>query len=344
MKTSLYDTASRVFDSKIILKEHFRCVPEIIQFSNDLMYGGMIDPLRLPLRSELLEPPVKAIRVEDGYRKEDTRKAINEPEAEAIVNHIAECCRDEKYKGKTIGVISLQGHDQAKLIENLLREKIGEEEMINRKIICGDSYSFQGDERDVIFLSMVVAPNMRIGPMTKRSDYQRFNVAASRARDQMFLYHSVDLNHLNPACVRYKLLQYCLEPRQVQLETNKAKEAFDSKFEEDVYRMIAARGYRVIPHVKVGSVGKRIDLVVEGMRSRLAVECDGDQWHGLDKWEDDIERQRVLERVGWTFWRVRGSQFYLDPEKTMSSLWEKLDEMGIYPIAPKENVDIHILN
>ncbi|MGG3920281.1 AAA domain-containing protein [Parageobacillus thermoglucosidasius] len=344
MKTSLYDTASRVFDSKIILKEHFRCVPEIIQFSNDLMYGGMIDPLRSPLRSELLEPPVKAIRVEDGYRREDTRKVINEPEAVAIVNHIAECCRDEKYKGKTIGVISLQGHDQAKLIENLLREKIGEEEMINRKIICGDSYSFQGDERDVIFLSMVVAPNMRIGPMTKRSDYQRFNVAASRARDQMFLYHSVDLKHLNPECVRYRLLQYCLEPHRVQLEVNKVKEVFDSKFEEDVYRMIVAKGYRVIPQVKVGSVGKRIDLVVEGMRSRLAVECDGDQWHGLDKWEDDIERQRVLERVGWTFWRVRGSQFYLDPEKAMSSLWEKLDEMGIYPIAPKENADIHILN
>lgn len=60
MKTSLYDTASRVFDSKIMLKEHFRCVPEIIQFSNDLMYGD-IDPLRLPLGHEMLSPPVKAI-------------------------------------------------------------------------------------------------------------------------------------------------------------------------------------------------------------------------------------------------------------------------------------------
>ncbi|WP_162163135.1 hypothetical protein [Saccharococcus caldoxylosilyticus] len=34
------------------------------------------------------------------------------------------------------------------------------------------------------------------------------------------------------------------------------------------------------------------------MRSRLAIECDVDQWHGPDKWEDDIERQRVLERLG----------------------------------------------
>ena len=231
MKTSLYDTASRIFESKIILKEHFRCVPEIIQFSNDFMYGGMIDPLRLPLGSEVLEPPVKAIRVIEGYRKEDTKKVFNEPEAEAIVNHIAECCQNEKYNGKSIGVISLQGHDQAKIIEGLLREKIGEEEMSERRIICGDAYSFQGDERDVIFLSMVAAPNVRFATMTARSAQQRFNVAASRARDQMFLYHSVDLKDLNPEGVRYKLLQYCIEPHRVQLAIDEVKHEFDSTFE-----------------------------------------------------------------------------------------------------------------
>ncbi len=337
MKTSLYDTAIRVFDSKIILKEHFRCVPEIIQFSNDLMYGGLIDPLRLPNESDMLHPPVQAIRVLEGYRKENTSKAINEPEAEAIVEHIAKCCEDTKYQGKTIGVISLQGHDQARVIENMLRERIGEEEMINRNIICGDSYSFQGDERDVIFLSMVTASNVRFGSLVKRSDYQRFNVAASRARDQMFLFHSVDLNELNPDCARFRLLQYCLNPYRVQLELEKAEEEFDSDFEREVFKLIAARGYRVIPQVKVGTVGKRIDLVVEGMRSRLAVECDGDRWHGLDKWEEDMDRQRVLERVGWTFWRVRGSEFYQDPHKAMSSLWKKLDEMNIQPVTYDNN-------
>ncbi|GAA0337329.1 AAA domain-containing protein [Bacillus carboniphilus] len=333
MKTSLYDTASRVYDSKIILKEHFRCVPEIIQFSNDFMYNGLIDPLRLPSGNEVLEPPVKAIRVMDGYRREDTKKAINEPEAEAIVNYIATCCQDPRYREKSMGVISLQGHDQAKLIENMLREKIGEEEMIDRGIICGDSYSFQGDERDVIFLSMVAASNVRFAAMTKRDAQQRFNVAASRARDQMLLFHSVDLSELNPLCVRYKLLQYCQEPHRVQLAIEEVKNEFDSKFEEDVFRIITAKGYKVIPQVKVGTVGKKIDLVIEGMRNRLAVECDGDAWHGLDKWEEDMERQRVLERVGWTFWRIRGSQFYLDREKAMSSLWEKLEEMGIEPVS-----------
>jgi very-short-patch-repair endonuclease len=147
----------------------------------------------------------------------------------------------------------------------------------------------------------------------------------------MFLFHSVALNNLNPEDMRYRLLQYFHDPHRVQKEVDEVKEYFDSPFEEDVFRIITARGYRVIPQVKVGTLGKKIDLVVEGMRNRLAVECDGDKWHGVDKWEEDIERQRVLERVGWTFWRVRGSQFYWDREKAMESLWVKLDEMGIRP-------------
>ncbi|GGM42426.1 ATPase AAA [Paraliobacillus quinghaiensis] len=332
MRTSLYDTASRVFDSKIILKEHFRSVPEIIQFSNDFMYDGMIDPLRLPLGKGALDPPVSAARVEGGHRNEKTKKAINEPEAEAIVAAIAKACADPRYLDKTMGVISLQGHDQAKLIEGKLRDTIGEEEMVKRKLLCGDAYSFQGDERDVMYLSLVAAPNVRIGVMTSRSAYQRFNVAASRARDQMILFHSVDLADLNPEGARYKLLKYCQNPVRAQDEIGIVDENFDSKLEEDIYGIIKAKGYRVVPQVHVGTVGKKIDLVVEGMRNRLAIECDGDHWHGLEKWKEDMDRQRVLERVGWTFWRIRGSDFYLDREKSLEPLWEKLDEMGIEKI------------
>jgi very-short-patch-repair endonuclease len=343
MKTSLYDITSQVFDSKIPLKEHFRCVPEIIQYSNDLMYGGQMDPLRLPLGNEKITPPVKAVRVVDGFRMEHTTKTINRPEAESLVQYITDLCNDPQYDNKSFGVISLQSHDQARLIEELLRESIGEEEMINRRIVCGDSYSFQGDERDIIFLSMVAATNMRIGAMTRRSDMQRFNVATSRARDQMILFHSVDLKDLNPGCVRYSLLQYCLEPNRVQLELNEVEHEFDSEFEKDVFQLVSARGYRIVPQVKVGTLGKKIDLVVEGMRSRLAIECDGDKWHGLDKWEDDIERQRILERVGWTFWRVRGSAFYRDPVAAMESLWTKLDEMGINPVQAIEEQEEKIV-
>ncbi|WCK54014.1 AAA domain-containing protein [Aneurinibacillus sp. Ricciae_BoGa-3] len=325
MQTSLYDIAARVFPGKLMLKEHFRCVPEIIQFSNDLSYGGEIIPLRLPTLKEKIEPAVVTKRV-IGYRSEGTR-IFNEAEAEEIVKDVKEMVADPAFEGRTIGVISLQGQHQAQLIESRLREEIGEEEIVKRKLICGDSYDFQGDERDVIFLSLIVANNVRFMPLTKKDAQQRFNVAASRAQNQLRLYHSVDLSELNPEDMRYRLLAYCLNPSRVMERVEEAEKLCDSQFEIDVLRMITAKGYQVRPQVQVGRF--RIDLVIEGVKNRLAVECDGDRWHGIDKWEEDRERQRILERAGWIFWRVRGSKFYLDQKKAMEDLWIKLDEMGI---------------
>ncbi|MGB4505085.1 MAG: hypothetical protein WBI44_09350, partial [Syntrophaceticus sp.] len=119
LQTSLFDIAQIIFPDHLMLKEHFRSVPEIIQFSNDLMYGGEIRPLRIPERSEMLEPPVATVYVPDGWRDEDTVVVINEPEARALVAKVVECCGKPEYEGKTMGVISLQGDHQAQLIEEL---------------------------------------------------------------------------------------------------------------------------------------------------------------------------------------------------------------------------------
>ena len=59
----------------------------------------------------------------------------------------------------------------------------------------------------------------------------------------------------------------------------------------------------VLPQYEIA--GKRIDLVVESSVARLAVECDGDNWHGADQYEADMQRQRQLERCGWEFSRIR---------------------------------------
>jgi REase_MTES_1575 len=75
----------------------------------------------------------------------------------------------------------------------------------------------------------------------------------------------------------------------------------------------------------------RIDLVVEGMQGRLAVECDGDEWHGPDRYEQDMARQRDLERAGWQFVRIRGGSFYRDRGKATEQLWNELERLGIKP-------------
>jgi very-short-patch-repair endonuclease len=347
-ETSFFHLAELLFGGRIILREHFRCMPEIIQFSNGLCYKN--NPL-IPLRQyppNRLVPVIKVRHVSEGYREGGDRTPRNPPEAQALVDEIARCCREPGYKDKTVGVISLLGEYQTHLIQQKLIESIGPEEIERRNLICGDAYAFQGDERDIIFLSLVAAPDETgMRALTDQKSMRRFNVAASRARDQMWLFHTPTINDFrNKECLRYRLLSYCLNPqrqpsriegmdlkrlesdaRAVRRTTENHPEQFDSWFEVDVFLKIVDKGYRVIPQFE--AAGYFIDLVVEGMRGRLAIECDGDKWHGPDNYEADMQRQRTLERCGWTFWRIRGSEYYHDPDKAIASLWELLDRLHI---------------
>jgi very-short-patch-repair endonuclease len=345
---SFFAQAQIRFAGRIRLREHFRCMPEIIQFSNNLCYQA--EPL-VPLRqygSQRLTP-VLTRHVQDGYAKGSGDRVVNRPEADAIVDQIAKCLNDPAYDGKSFGVICLQGNAQANLIRDLLMDRIGTQKMQVHGLVCGNAYAFQGDERDVIFLSMVAATNdgRHIGVLSKESDKRRFNVGASRARDQMWLFHSVATDDLSSLCLRRQLLEYCLNPkvetkvvegidvtklRQQALEARRADSRaplpFDSWFEVDVFLQIVDRGFRAIPQYELA--GKRIDLLIEGMRGRLAVECDGDQWHGLEEWDRDVDRQRMLERCGLQFWRVRGSAYYRDPVAALQPLWRVLEDQEIF--------------
>jgi very-short-patch-repair endonuclease len=118
-------------------------------------------------------------------------------------------------------------------------------------------------------------------------------------------------------------------------ETGDALATCESNFERDMMRRLLERSYRV--QSQVGSLGFRIDMVVEGAdRTRLAVECDGDRFHGPEQWRQDMRRQRVLERVGWRFWRCFASSFYRDPDAVMADLVETLTRMGIEPLGKGE--------
>ncbi|PGK52162.1 hypothetical protein CN918_30690 [Priestia megaterium] len=330
LKTSLYDLGEQIFtkESRLMLCEHFRCVPDIIQFSNDLSYNGRIIPLRLPLSHEKFEQPLQAIAVDGGFVNENKSNMLkNIPEAEAIADDIAAILEDSRYDGQTIGVISLQGRAQAQLIQNKLRERIGEHAYLERNIRCGDAYDFQGDERDVIYLSMVVASNRGFKVKDNEDDQRRYNVAVSRARNQIKLFHSVEASELKPHDLRSRLLAYCQDPHRIQDEKEDVIERCESVFEKEVAARILAKGYRVIPQVEVGR--SRLDLVIEGLHQRLVVECDGEQWHGPEKWEEDMQRQDALERAGWVFWRIRGGDFYFDKDKSLEPLWTKLEELQI---------------
>ena len=115
-------------------------------------------------------------------------------------------------------------------------------------------------------------------------------------------------------------------------ESDRLLERCESEFERDVYEELVSRGYRVTPQVKTGAY--RIDLVVEGSSdTRLAVECDGDEFHGPERWQHDTAQQRVLERAGWVFWRCFASTWTLRKNEVFAELLERLGALGIEPIG-----------
>ncbi|MBO2451195.1 AAA family ATPase [Actinomadura barringtoniae] len=328
LESSLYDASARLFPGVVRLREHFRCLPQIIEFSSQRYYSGEIQPLREESTDRLPGPAVQAVHVPDGVRRDTTIGNINEAEAHALVDRLVEACADPAYDGRTMGVISLLSTSrQAQYIDRLLLDKLGPEEYERRNLRCGDSYSFQGDERDVMFISVVADDNR--GAFTSRAYEQRVNVAASRARDQLWVFHSIAPESLNDHDQRAALIRYARDGQRSEDLAADLESRCDSDFERKVLRMLLARDYLVTPQYPVGSL--RIDLVVRGNGRKLAIECDGDKYHGPDQWEDDLRRQTVLERLGWRFWRVRGSVFYRDPERALSTLWPLLAEQGIHP-------------
>ncbi|MCH7878714.1 MAG: DNA helicase, partial [candidate division Zixibacteria bacterium] len=200
LTSSYFSQAELRFPNYIRLKEHFRCMPEIIRFSNNLCYQNA--PL-IPLRQyppDRLDP-VRTVFVGDGFTSGFQSNRLNKPEAEKLVEVVCQCCEDRRYDNKSMGVISLLGGAQSKYIQGLLIDRLGPEEIEKRGLVCGNAYNFQGDERDVIFLSLVISTSSDQGPqrpraLTRSADKQRFNVAASRAKDQLWLFPSVTLNHL----------------------------------------------------------------------------------------------------------------------------------------------------
>ena len=333
-QSNLYELLSARFPQVIRLTEHFRCMPEIIRWSSRQFYDDRLVPLR-QFGADRLDP-LRVVFVDGAETEGRDANLRNEIEAKLIVEKLHELLKDPAYAGKSIGVIVLQGFGQARLIENKVIEEIDPAVREQRRLHVGTPPDFQGDERDVILLSMVITSPGRA--LSMRDEKRRFNVAASRACDQLWLFTSVRPDQLSSKDLRKSLLTYMLNPPSQQqpipelgdVRDDVRQRPFDSLFEQRVYLRLRQRGYCVIPQYPVND--RRIDLVVIGSGRRLAVECDGRAWHtSPDQVRDDLERERELRRLGWKFCRIRESEFYFDPDRALQPLWVELDRRGIKP-------------
>ena len=332
-ETSLYDIAQMAFETKM-LKEHFRCVPEIIGYSNKLSYKNQIQPLRESSTSGL--QPMISYQVEG----KKTNQKENLEEAEHIAALMRACIDQPEYKNKTFGAITLLGSEQATIISQAVRKNIKPAVLEEHDFLCGNAAQFQGDERDIIFISLVDdKPESGLlrtvsdgkGDQTKK----RYNVAVSRARDQLWILHSMDIADLKEDDIRRGLLEYAKDPKAYLETLSSIKKNSDSVFEERVANELHAQGYNFEQQYQVGSY--RIDIVVHCKDQKIAIECDGERYHSTDEQiANDEKRQAALERAGWRFIRIRGSAYFSDPDAEMERVYQKLKQYDIVP----ENVSI----
>lgn len=331
---SLYDIIKTV-SSPVMLREHFRCASEIISFSNWLSYDGKIVPLR-DMSKCPLRPHLVPYRVQGRRTPQDTNPA----EAQAIVALIKSCIEQPEYEGKTFGVISMfsgKGQGQVELIERMLKEAISPKEYEKRRLTVGISANFQGDERDVIFLSLIQNRSDPEKLMRKEgfgagnSTKKRYNVAVSRARDQLWVIHSFDPDaDLHSDDIRRRLLMHVRNPDSSDMQHDAVIARTESPFEKDVATHLIARGYKLEPQHSVGCY--RLDFVIHDGDKAVALECDGERYHyTAEKIAEDMERQAILERSGWVFVRIRGSEYYRNPESAIDRICSELSEHGIKP-------------
>jgi very-short-patch-repair endonuclease len=331
-RLSMYDLATAGFGHTVRLVEHFRCVNEIIQFSNYLSYHGEIKPLR-DSSSVQTRPFVVSHRVASGERDGH----VNETEAQEIASLVVAMLEQPDYAGKTFGVITLHQEEQAILIDRLLRSRISATTYADRGVICGTPPQFQGDERDVILLSVVNhAPDgpLRLLSSDPGQDHtKRYNVAASRARDQMWVVHSLNPDtDLKEGDLRKQLIKHAEDPLATDRQLQEQSSRVESEFERLVLKSLTRSGYRVQTQWRVGSF--RIDMVVFGADSaRVALECDGDRYHPPESLDRDLDRQQILERMEWKFVRIRGSEFFRDPDGAMARVRARMAELGVEPIG-----------
>ena len=333
---------------------HYRSTSDdLIAFSNNYIYDNRLITFPSP---KYKNKAVQFEFVENGvYDAGQSRRNI----MEAV--RIAELCI-EHFKSNTtsLGVIAFS-KAQEEAIREAIAEKIDKEysyladkfdELTSVKDKNNEESSFfirnlessQGDQRDVIILSVGYGPDQngnvynRFGPINSKGGYRRLNVAITRAKDKVICVSSMKFYQMNPpetsrgAILLQKYLEYAEKGREV-LEASKilrqGNAEADSDFEISVQSALEGLGY--IIHRQIGASGFSIDLAVVNPENQneyiLGIECDGAAYHSSKSARiRDRLRQQILERLGWNFYRVWSQHWITHRQEVIDDIVEVINK------------------
>jgi hypothetical protein len=275
------------------------------------------------------------------------RPGTNRIEAEAVARAVAEHARNRP--DLSLGVVAFS-KAQSDMLTEVLEIARREDEILDAFLREGRSEdvfvknieNVQGDERDVILISVGYGPSepngrlasMSFGPVNGEGGERRLNVLFSRARTRCIVFCSFDPNDIDTSRtsrdgprVLKRFLEFARSGQLAQPEASGAPA--DSPFEDDVASVIRNMGFPC-DH-QVGAAGFRIDLGVrhpdQPGRYILAVECDGSAYHSaLWARERDRLRQDVLEGLGWRFHRVWSTDWFHRRHAEIDRLRTALEE------------------
>lgn len=350
---SILDQALAARLPHLRLKGHYRSRHEtLIAFSNSKYYDNSL--VTYPA-SATKESAVSLFRVKDGvYAKGKGRN--NPVEAQAVVKEVLRRLSNPALNKLSIGIVTLNT-EQQRTIEDLLDDARRRDSKIESFFQPTDTYdaifvknleSVQGDERDVIILSLGYGPvepygktmSMNFGPLNKAGGERRLNVAITRATSEVIIFSSfdssmIDLSRTSALAVEH-LKNYLEFAEKGPIALSRQSSAsygvdeFDSEFEESVASMLRDRGWKV--QTQIGVSKFRIDLGIIHPDTPgvflAGVECDGATYHGSPSARDrDRVRHTVLENLGWRIIRIWSTNFFVDPDKVIYDTHEKLVEM-----------------
>lgn len=338
------------------LRWHYRSRREgLIAFSNQFIYGGGL--VTFPSADDGAGSAVRFERVSDGRFAD----GVNVPEARRVADLVMAHARSSP--DTSLGVIAFSQRQQNRILDELEArrkarpdlEGFFKEDRADRFFVK-NLENVQGDERDVIVLSVGYGPDatgrvaMRFGPLNRQGGERRLNVAVTRARSGMILVTSMvatDIDLSRTAAEGARLLRAFLDyaergPRALT-EAVTAAEAgeFDSPFEREVYDELRRRGLTL--HTQVGCGGYKIDIAVlaDGTVGRyaLGVECDGATYHSSATARDrDRLRQSVLEGLGWRLCRIWSTDWLRNREKQVQRVLAALTASPQPPAPTIESV------
>jgi very-short-patch-repair endonuclease len=324
------------------LRWHYRSLhPSLIQPSNELFYDNRL--IIFPCAyTDLGGQKVGIVfhhHPETVYESGE-RKRFNRQEAEIVAQAVYKHVRESRSESLMIAAMN---KSQADLIfDEVSRLEREDPEPFQRfreahpfePLDVKNLENVQGDERDVVFISITygrdqsgVIDQRRFGPLLKEGGERRLNVLISRSRKRCEVFSNITADDLrldrpgSGLAALKSYLNYAQKGRlDISVPTGGAEE---SPFEEEVSDLLRRRGYEV--HTQVGCEGYRIDLAVLDTvhpgRYLLGIECDGATYHSASSARDrDKLRQRVLEDRGWRLHRIWSPDWWKDRDGEMQRL------------------------